>query len=273
MGIVAAKGAQVRHLEVGQRVACYGVPAHAEYYSVPKLLAVPVPEQTDGREAAFAGLGTIAVQALRQADLRFGETAAVVGLGILGQIVAQIADAASNPVVAMDLNDYRCGMLTQTTGIAACGSADELTSAVGALTANTGVDSVLLCAGSATDTLIDQGLGWIRDRGKIVIVGVPNTTFSRNAMFRKEAEILISRAGGPGRYDSSYEQFGNDYPIGYVRWTQGRNVAEFIRLLAAGRLRLLPLISHVYPFDQIAEAYDTCLNEPQSTLGVLIEYE
>lgn len=273
VGIVAAKGGSVHHLEVGQRVACYGVPAHAEYYSVPKLLATAVPDHVDGREAAFAGLGTIAIQALRQADLRFGETAAVAGLGILGQIVAQIADAVGCPVVALDLNAFRCGMLTQTANIAAYESGDELAEAVKRHTAGTGADCVLLCAGSADDTLIDQGLKWIRDRGKIVIVGVPNTTFSRNALFRKEAEILISRAGGPGRYDPSYEQLGNDYPIGYVRWTQGRNLAEFIRLLAAKRLRIKPLITHTYRFEQIAEAYNTCKDLPQSTLGVLIGYD
>ncbi|MDF2725948.1 MAG: hypothetical protein K0Q59_5626 [Paenibacillus sp.] len=273
VGTVVEKGAEVRHVEVGQRIACYGVPAHAEYYSVPKLLAVPVPEHVDGAEAAFTGLGAIAIQALRQADLRFGESAAVVGLGILGQIVAQIAEAAACPVAALDINEYRCDVLRRTSNIAACPSADELTAAVRELTSGSGVDSVLLCAGSPTDTLIDQSIGWLRDRGKVVIVGVPNTTFTRNALFRKEAEIVISRAGGPGRYDPTYEQMGNDYPIGYVRWTEGRNTAEFIRLLADNRLRIRPLISHTFAFDQIAEAYETCINAPQSTLGVLIEYK
>lgn len=273
VGIVVEKGAGVHHVEVGQRIACYGVPAHAEYYSVPKLLAAPVPEHVDGVEAAFVGLGAIAIQSLRQADLRFGETAAVVGLGILGQVVAQIADAAACPVVTMDLNEYRCEVLRRTSKIVACHSADELTAAVKELTLGIGVDGVLLCAGSPTDTLIDQGIGWVRDRGKIVIVGVPNTTFTRNALFRKEAEIVVSRAGGPGRYDPTYEQMGNDYPIGYVRWTEGRNTAEFIRLLAANRLRIQPLISHRFAFEQIAEAYETCMKEPQSTLGVLIEYK
>lgn len=272
VGIVVEKGKGVDQLEVGQRVACYGEGAHADYRLVSKFLAVPVPDHIDSEEAAFAGLGAIAVHALRQAELQFGETAVIVGLGMLGQIAAQIANAAAYRVVGFDLLPQRCAQLQEVMPEAVvCARAEEVKAAVYARSA-AGADSVLLFGGGKGDGLLDQGIGWLRDRGNIVIVGVPDTAFTRNALFHKEAQIRICRAGGPGRYDAKYERDGFDYPDGYVRWTEGRNVGEFVRLLAGGRLHLKPLIRHRFEFAEIDEAYRLCMASPEQTMGVLIRY-
>lgn len=257
----------------GQRVAIYGVPSHAEYSAVPKNLAVPVPSNVEAEQAAFAGLGAIAIHALRQADLRFGEFTVVAGLGMLGQLIAMIADAAANLVFAIDLLESRCHRLIEVKPACLASTlAEELGEKIQARTQGAGVDCVLLCAGTKTDSLIDQGIEWLRDRGKIVIVGMPNPTFTRNKLFAKEAEIVISRAGGPGRYDPAYEQEGFDYPLGYVRWTEGRNTAEFIRLLVEKRLDIGPLVSHTFAFQDIAQAYQACMDNPEQAMGILIRY-
>lgn len=273
-GLVTDVGEGVTHLNVGERVACYGGPYvhHAEYLLVPKHLAVPVPSVVDPKEAALVGLGAIAIHALRQADLRFGEHAVIMGLGILGQMMAQVADAASFNVIAFDLLAERRQLL-QSTGIhTVCHSVEEVETAVKEHTGGYGVDSVLLCAKGKNTRLIDQGLTWIRDRGSVVIVGDMEISLSRELMFQKEARLLISRAGGPGRYDAAYEREGNPYPIGFIRWTEGNNMAEYIRLLAEKRVRMAPLISQVIPLDDVQSAYESFVERPGETLGVLIKY-
>ncbi|MFD0712033.1 zinc-binding alcohol dehydrogenase [Paenibacillus sp. GCM10027626] len=273
-GIVEAIGEQVSGIEAGQQVACYGAPyvGHAEYLTVPSNLVAVVPEQVKLEEAAFAGLGAIAIHALRTADLRFGESAVVVGLGILGQMIAQIASAAAVRVAGLDLNSERVEQLRRQ-GIAdVFDDAEQLTQRLPALTGGYGVDTVILCASGSGEALINQALTWIRNKGKIVIVGDLTTEFSREAMFIKEAEVLISRAGGPGRYDKSYERDNRDYPIGFVRWTEGRNVGAYIQLLAEGRISVAPLISDVYPLAQAAEAYERYRNGDARILGTLLQY-
>jgi NADPH2:quinone reductase len=273
-GIVTEVGEGVSHVGEGQRVACYGAPyvKHAEYLLVPKHLAVPVPSQVNPKEAAMVGLGAIAIHALRQADLRFGENAIIVGLGILGQIMAQVAHAASIKVIAYDLLLERCNKLKDSGFEIVCRLEEDLEEQVKIQTNAEGVDSVILCANGENTNLIDKGLGWIRDRGNVVIVGDLKMEFSRDLMFNKEANIVISRAGGPGRYDSIYEKGGIQYPIGYVRWTEGKNMAEYIRLLAEGRLNITPLISHIVSVDNVSDVYDSFINYPKTTLGILIEY-
>ncbi|WP_152403822.1 zinc-dependent alcohol dehydrogenase [Paenibacillus cellulositrophicus] len=273
-GIVEEIGEGVNGLLPGQRVACYGAPyvRHAERLTVPSNLVAAVPDHVLPEEAAFAGLGAIAIHALRTADLRFGESAVVVGLGILGQIIAQIASAAAVRVAALDLNAQRVLMLQEQGIRHAYNRHEQLEEQLQILTDGHGADSVILCAGGPGEELINRSLTWIRDRGNIVVVGDLTTTFSRGQMFGKEAQVLISRAGGPGRYDSGYEKDNRDYPIGYVRWTEGRNVAEYVRLLAEGRISVLPLISHRYPLGEAEAAYANYLN-PTDCLGTILEYE
>lgn len=274
-GVVREVGAGVDKLRVGQRVACYGAPfvCHAERIAVPKHLAVPLPDQVDIREGAFVAHGAIAIHALRQSDLRFGETAVVVGLGILGQLLCQIANAAGFRVIGFDLLPERCEQLRASGAGRGCASPDELAEAIRERSEGHGADAVFICAGGKAGGLIDQSMEWLRDRGKIVIVGDVKTEFDRNKMFGKEVEVLISRAGGPGRYHSSYETDGVDYPIGYVRWTEGRNMGEYVRLLADGKVRIGSMITSSVPVDRAASAYERFISDPRGQLGVLLSYD
>lgn len=272
VGIVEKLGEGVEHLSPGQRVACYGAPyvRHAEYLTVPSNLTALVPDGVRPEDAAFAGLGAIAIHALRVADLRFGESAIVVGLGILGQLIAQIASAAAYRTAGLDIDATRAERLRQHGVPYAFHDQEQMEARLGEITGGHGADSVLLCAGGPGEALINRSFTWIRDRGKIVIVGDLTAEYSRGAMFGKEAQVLISRAGGPGRYDASYERDNCDYPIGYVRWTEGRNIGEYVRLLAEKRIRVESLITNTYPVDQAEQAYAK-LGDP-STVGTLLKY-
>jgi len=274
-GIVCQIGEGVEHLQVGDRVACYGAPyvRHAEYMLVPKHLTVAVPEAVDMKEAAFVGLGAIAIHALRQAQLSFGESAIIVGLGILGQIMAQISHAAAYETIAYDLQTDRCKLIESLTGVKSAKSIVELQALIKNGSTGKGVDSVLLSANGKNTGLIDQAMDWIRDRGRIVIVGDLEMEFSREKMFKKEAEIAISRAGGPGRYDAVYEKGGTDYPIGFVRWTEGRNMEEFIRLLQKKRISITPLISQEVSITDVGRAYEKLFSPENPALGTLITYD
>lgn len=272
-GVVRKVGKDAR-LEVGQRVACYGAPyvKHAEWLAVPKHLAVPVPDSVTLKEASTVGLGAIAVHALRQASLQFGESVLLIGAGILGQLTAQIARAAGYRVIVHDLLEARCRKAEELGIRHVCRSAEEVEKTIGLLTDGQGVDAVLLCAGGKSGELMDQSLEWIRDRGKVLVVGDLKMDFSRERLFAKEAQVLISRAGGPGRYDPLYEKGGLDYPIGYVRWTEGRNMAEYIRLMAEGDIRVEPLITDVYPIEQCSAAFRRYAEAPHDILGAVLEY-
>lgn len=274
VGVVTEIGEGVNHVALGDRVACYGSPyvKHAECLLVPKQLAVPIPAAMDMKEASMVGLGAIAVHALRQADLKFGESVAIVGLGILGQIIAQIANAAAYKVIAYDVIDDRCEKLREICKLKMPRSLDELEAQIHQETNGEGVDCVLLCVGSENSHLIDKGLEWIRERGKVVIVGDLKMDFSRELMFSKEAQLLISKAGGPGRYDKAYEELGLSYPIGYIRWTEGRNMTEFIRLLNGGQITMTPLITKVMPIQDVTKAYHYFMDSPRETLGIVLKY-
>ncbi|MBO2944324.1 zinc-binding alcohol dehydrogenase [Paenibacillus sp. F411] len=271
-GIVTELGEGVSRLHLGQRVACYGAPyvRHAEELCVPANLVAPVPDEVSLEEASFAGLGAIAIHALRTADLRFGESVVVVGLGILGQIIAQISSAAAYQVLGYDLNTERADSLKKRI-FHTYDTQEELEKAVDTLTGGHGADAVLLCAGGPGEELINASLDWIMDKGKVVMVGDLTMNFSRGKMFRKEAQVLISRAGGPGRYDTGYEMDNKDYPIGFVRWTEGRNTAEFIRLLAEKRIDIKPLISRIVPVQAAEEAYHA-YGSASSVMGTVFKY-
>ncbi|UVI30731.1 zinc-dependent alcohol dehydrogenase [Paenibacillus spongiae] len=273
VGIVERIGPNVTGLEIGQRVACYGAPyvRHAEWMTVPSNLTAVVPDHVRPEEAAFAGLGAIAIHALRTADIRFGESAVIVGLGILGQITAQIASAAAFRMAGLDVNAGRVELLKQQGIVHAYASQEQLEERLPDVTGGPGADCVLLCAGGPGEELINRSMTWIRDKGKIVIVGDLTTSFSRNMMFGKEVQVLISRAGGPGRYDTGYERDNRDYPIGFVRWTEGRNIGAYIHLLAEKRIAVAPLISDIFPFERAAEAYENYSVKP-GVMGTLLKY-
>jgi len=273
VGITEQLGEGVTNRLVGQRVACYGVPYvhHAEWLAVPANLTAPVPSHVSPEEAAFAGLGAIAVHALRVADLKFGESAVIVGLGILGNIITQISNAAAYRTVGIDLNSERASILKEQGISHAYADETQLEDQLAEVTNGVGADAVILCASGPGEPLINRSLQWIRDRGKIVVVGDITMEFNRGLMFGKEAQVLISRAGGPGRYDAAYERDNRDYPIGYVRWTEGRNIGEYIRLLAEGRISVKSLITDIYPLERASEAYMN-YEKPSRTIATLIKY-
>ncbi|MBP1995575.1 zinc-dependent alcohol dehydrogenase [Paenibacillus eucommiae] len=270
-GIVEEVGEGVTHVVPGQRVACYGVPTHRQFLHVPKHLVVPIPDGVRAEEAAFVGIGAIAIHALRQADLNFGETIIVVGLGILGQIIASIAHASNYRVIGLEPIEERCLML-ESIGATACRTKEELQAAIESDPFCKGADAVLLCASNREHSMIDDAIDWLRDRGRVVIVGDTGTEFNRDLLFMKEASIHISRAGGPGRYEYAYEKQGIDYPIGYVRWTEGRNMYEFLRMLADKRIDMKLLIRNECALEDLPAMYLKCSEMPQQMMGIVVNY-
>jgi len=274
-GKVISVGANVQGIETGDRVGNYGSPSafggHVETCCITRNLFVKLPENVDFRAAAFTGLGGIAIQAVRRANLTFGEYAVVVGLGVLGQLIARVCSAAGYRVIATDFLDERIG-IARNVGIRTLRASDKLVSEVESATHGHGADAVLICAAADSSEPITQALQMIRFGGRIVMVGVTKMEVDRTLFFAKEADFVISRAAGPGRYDPVYEGEGRDMPYPFVRWTEGRNLQEFIRLISEKRVRVDDLVSHEFPVEQAAAAYDMVLDHPQETLGVLLKY-
>lgn len=272
VGEVVEVGDQVENAEVGDIVACYGAPyvGHSSYLHVPKTLITKVPAHIPMQYAAFAAHGTIAIHAIRKAKLQFGETVAIVGLGVLGQMIAKICNAAAYEVIAYDKLGERAAMLDGINGVKAFSNLDNFEQSVTETTNGFGADAVLLCAGGKRSETTRRSLSWIRKQGKVVIVGDVEPDFDREDMFSKEAEITISRAGGPGRYDPIFEQQAIDYPYGYIRWTEGRNLQAFIRLLANKRIDVAPFISSIESIADAPLVYKNLMNNPQALTKLFI---
>lgn len=272
-GVVIQVGEGVTHVKPGDRVACYGTPAHREIMLSPKHLAVKIPDGVSMQEAAFSGIGAIAIHALRQADLTFGESVVVQGVGILGQIIAAIAHASNFRVIGLDPIAERREKLLEAGIRYAFGSADEIGTALKTATiGGKGADAVLVCASNRSHSHIDTAIGWLRDRGKIVVVGDTGCDFNRDLLFAKEASVHISRAGGPGRYEADYEQHGFDYPIGYIRWTEGRNIGDFLRMIDEKRIDIASLITDEVSFEALPELYERYEREPNKMLGIVVRF-
>ncbi len=274
MGVVEECGSDITDVEVGDLVAVYGAPyvQHSDYLLVPKTLYARIPSNVKPKEAALAGIGAIAIHALRIANLQFGETVSIVGLGLLGQMIAKIADASAYNVIAYDFHEERASMLQEETNIKSFSTLNGMKNAIKSDTSGYGADAVLLCAGGKKSPLTGQSLEWIRNKGKVVIVGDIEPDFPRSLMFSKEAQILISRAGGPGRYDKNYEAEANDYPYGFVRWTEGRNIAEYIRLVSEKRINVSPFIKEEVNFSDVSTAFDELVNKKSTMLTKVMNF-
>jgi len=274
VGVVEECGEQAGDYQVGDIVACYGAPyvGHAEYLSVPITLCARVPAGVEVKEAAFSGIGAIAIHALRVANLQFGETIVIVGLGLLGQMIAKIADAAAYNVIAVDIQPERIAQLKEE-NIQAFTQLSDMEIQLKKATNGRGADAVLLCAGGKKSPLTHHCLNWIRNQGKVVIVGDIEPDFPRNLMFAKEAQILISRAGGPGRYDPLYEKDATDYPYGYIRWTEGRNVGEFLRLLSDKRIDIQSFLTDEVDFQETPSAFEDLISNKSKSLTKIIRYK
>ena len=248
---------------------------HAEFACVPRLLIAKIPgESTTFEDAAFTTVGAVALHGIRTADVRLGDTVAVIGLGLLGQLTVQLLKAAGCTVLGMDILPQRCELALQLEADSASDSASDFASLCSEKTHGNGVDAVLISAETPSSGPVNLAGEIARDRGVVVAVGTVGMDIERKLYYEKELDFRISRSYGPGRYDSAYEQKGRDYPIGYVRWTETRNMEAFLRLLAEGKLDLKSLITHRFPIHQAQNAY-RLISGPDagSVLGVLITYD
>ncbi|KAA0939372.1 bi-domain-containing oxidoreductase [Streptomyces apricus] len=274
-GVVEQVGEGVDDVKTGDLVACAGNEhaLHAELNWVPKNLYAPVPDGLAPRHAAFGTVGSIAMQGVRQGEPQLGEVALVVGLGLIGQLVAQLLTASGVRVVGADPDPARCE-LAERLGAAACGDPGSaaVESAVAELTGGHGVDQVYLAAGGGSNQPVELAARLCRDRGRVVDIGKCRLDLPWNAYYEKELDVRFSRSYGPGRYDPEYELEGRDYPIGYVRWTERRNLACFLDLMARGSVDVEPLVSHVADFDDAVETYRRLKDGELKAVAVLFRY-
>jgi predicted dehydrogenase len=270
VGVVEQVGAGVTGFKVGDRVASNG--KHAEVVCVPALLCAKVPDGVTDDEAAFTVISGIALQGIRLAQPTLGETVAVIGLGLIGLVTVQLLRANGCKVIGIDLDAAKCGAAREMgAAVVHVGSGQDPVSAAEAMTACRGVDAVIITAATDSDEPVRSAARMCRKRGRIVLVGVAGLNLSRADFYEKELSFQVSCSYGPGRYDPSYEERGNDYPIGFVRWTQQRNFEAVLDTMAAGTLVVSGLISHRFPVDAAAQAYD-CITGDEPTLGVVLEY-
>ncbi|MDW8344456.1 MAG: bi-domain-containing oxidoreductase [Verrucomicrobiae bacterium] len=256
-GTIIEVGEGVEGLAVGDRVACAGqdYASHAELVVVPQNLVVKLPDEVAFEHGAFATLGAIALHGVRQARAQLGEHVAVIGLGLIGQLTVQILRAAGCRVFGFD---------PRSEAMARAGVARP--------SANS-MDAVIITASTTSNEPLVTAGEWCRDRGRVVLVGVTGMEVPRDLYYRKELEFCVSRSYGPGRYDPLYEEYGLDYPIGYVRWTERRNMEAFVELVAAGRVDVGSLITHKFALEDAPRAYEVIAGKSdQPVVGVVIRY-
>ncbi len=272
-GEIVRIGEGLDDLKVGQRVVCAGggYAVHAEYVLVPRNLLAELPDHVDFESAAFGTLGAIALHGFRLSQAQLGERVAVIGLGLLGLLSAGIANAAGCQVLGIDLDPYRVN-LAKAMGAEAV-LRNEAEGIALSFSQGLGCDAVLICADTTSADPVELAGIIARDRARVVATGAVGLEIPRKIYYEKELSFVNSRSYGPGRYDPSYEEKGNDYPIGYVRWTEGRNLEAIVDLLASNRLDVKPLITHRFPISQAAQAYELITGKTgEPFLGVLLTY-
>jgi predicted dehydrogenase/threonine dehydrogenase-like Zn-dependent dehydrogenase len=270
VGTVVAVGSGVVGFQVGDRVASNG--PHAELVAVPQHLCAPIPAALSDEAAAFTVLASIGLQGIRLAIPTLGETFVVSGLGLIGLLTGQLLAAQGCRVLGLDPDRSKCA-LAETLGITALHLASGVDPVAWCLehTAGIGVDGVIITAATSSSEPVHVAAQACRQRGRIVLVGVTGLELRRDLFYLKELSFQVSCSYGPGRYDPAYEEQGHDYPIGFVRWTEQRNLQAVLHALASGALRTEPLITHRFPIEQAAEAY-ALLSSPEPSLGILLRY-
>ncbi len=274
-GEVIAVADDVVDFRIGDIVACGGNSAvHAEVVAVPVNLCVKVDKNVPLQHACFTTLGSIALQGIRQADLRLGENCVVIGLGLVGQLTLQMLHASGVKTIGVDI-DQRMVDLAIATGTPHSYSRklDDLEHVINELTNGYGTDAVIITAGTDSSDPIDLAGALCRKKGKVIIVGAVPTGFKRPNYFKKELDLRMSCSYGPGRYDSEYEEGGLDYPYGYVRWTENRNMQAFVDMLATGKISLEKLLTHTYSFSEAPKAYDLIMNKTEPFVGMVLKYD
>ena len=274
-GEVIAVADDVKDFHVGDLVACGGATAnHAEVVAVPVNLCVAFDETVLPQHAAFTTLGAIAMQGVRQADLRLGENCVVIGLGLVGQITVQLLNAAGVKTIGIDVDPVTVKLAADNgCTLSINRHRDDLENTVMNFTGSYGTDAVIITAGSDSTDPIDLAGVLCRKKGKVVVVGAVPTGFRRQHYFKKELELRMSSSYGPGRYDAEYEEQGIDYPYAYVRWTENRNMEAFIDLLKNKKVRLEKLLTHVFDFNNSPDAYQMIIDKSEPFIGVVLKYD
>jgi len=274
-GIVLEIGKNILGIKPGDRVACAGagIANHAEFIAVPQNLTVKVPENVTFKEASTVAVGSIALQGIRRADLKLGETAVVIGLGMLGQLTVQMLKASAVKTIGIDLNPLRidralkCGL-----DIGIGPNTEDVLNETARNTDGHGADAVIITAASSSDTVINQAVSLCRKKGKVVIVGDVLLNIKREELYKKEIDVLISTSYGPGRYDEKYERKGFEYPISYVRWTENRNMGAYLDLISKKKVILDNIIDKIYPLNEAEKAYQDLEKGDGAPIIALFEY-
>jgi polar amino acid transport system substrate-binding protein len=275
-GEVVALGEGVTNFTMGDLVACAGVgfANHAEIVAVPVNLCVKLPENSDLKAAAYNTLGSIALQSIRQTDLRLGETCAVIGLGLLGQLTGLMLKASGVNVIGIDVSEPPVILAQQHfAGLALTRNTPGIENQILEYTNGLGADAVIIAAATTSTDPINFAGAIARKKGKVVILGAVPTGFERDPhWYKKELELKMSCSYGPGRYDLNYEEKGIDYPAAYVRWTEKRNMEAFQQLLAKGSINLNFLTTHEFSLEDAPKAYDMIVNKSEPYLGIILKY-
>jgi len=275
-GIVVEVGGQIKDIKIGDRVACAGAgyANHAEYIEVPRNLLVKLPKDLGFKEASTVALGSIAMQGFRRAEVKLGENIAIIGMGILGQLASQMGTAAGARVIAIDLDDRRL-VISQTNGAKYFLNPvkENIVDETIKITEGYGADSVIITAATSSNEPLVQAFQMCRKKGRVILVGVVGMEINREDMYKKELDFYISTSYGPGRYDSNYEEKGIDYPYHYVRWTENRNMQEYLKMLSEGKIKLNNIIEKVYKIEEATKAYQEFEKEENKPLIVLLKYK
>jgi predicted dehydrogenase/threonine dehydrogenase-like Zn-dependent dehydrogenase len=274
-GIVVEIGNNIKDIKIGDRVACAGsgYANHAQYIEVPRNLVVKIPDNVDFQKASTATIGSIAIQGVRRADVRFGENVAIIGMGIIGQITSQIVTAAGARAIAIDLDEERLFKAQENGAKYVINpSKVNIVDEVIRITDGYGADSVIIAATTTSKEPLAQAFQMSRKKGRVVLLGVVGMEIDREDMYKKELDFLISTSYGPGRYDTNYEEKGLDYPYHYVRWTENRNLGEYLNMVDEGKIRLDNIIDKVYDIERADEAYEELQNADNKPLMVLLRY-
>jgi predicted dehydrogenase/threonine dehydrogenase-like Zn-dependent dehydrogenase len=270
VGVVAEVGTGVIGLKVGDRVVSNG--PHADVVKVPKNLCARIPDEVDDESASFVVLASIGLQGIRLAQPTLGEAFVVTGVGLIGLLTVQLLKAQGCRVLAIDYDESKLA-LAREYGAVACnpGLGEDPVAAGMAFSRGLGVDGVIITASTKSSDPVTHAARMCRKRGRIVLVGVTGLELNRADFYEKELSFQVSCSYGPGRYDPDYEEKGQDYPVGFVRWTEQRNFEAVLDMLASGRLDVKPLISHRFAFEDAPKAYET-LTDDKSGLGILLQY-
>jgi len=272
-GIIVSVGKNVRIFSVGDRVAYAGAP-HAEYVAVKENMAARIPEGVSFSDAAFGAVACIALHGVRLGEPTLGENCVVLGLGLVGLLVAQFARASGLKVLGLEPNRRRRDIAKDLgfSQVIDPGAEENLVQTMHFYTNGLGTDIMYLCAGTKDSTITNDALACCRDKGRVIMIGDMGLNLDRAPLFQKELDFKVSRSYGPGRYDKNYEEKGLDYPVGYVRWTEQRNLSLFLEMIQRGEVVVDKMVSAEFPVENAPEAYRSLVENGERTLAVLLSY-